>query len=272
MKKLIFTVLILLLTSGVHAASFDCTKASTFVEKAICSDTELSKLDDLLMNSYKKTLTNVSNTEKLKSGQRAWLSNTRNKCPDNECIKDAYSKRIADINGIAASRNPVSDKVIKNAGSLWAGEWNRIDHSKHEEADMTITKNTSQGFEFSLIAFSGGNSGQLDGTASFVANFASYQDSELGCIVEFRMKNKCIAITTEDCSGIAGLGVYFDGTYCKGKQKKKQTSNVFMDMGIFSNDSELKAFKELVGKTYGLFEDRFQLVNEEEDLDQLNLK
>jgi uncharacterized protein len=272
LKNLIFAVSILLLTSGVHAAGFDCTKASTFVEKAICSDTVLSKLDDLLMNSYKEALANVSNTEKLKSGQRVWLSNTRNKCPDIECLKDAYNKRIADINGIAASPDPVSNKVIKNAGSLWAGEWNRIDHSKHEEADMTITKNTSQGFEFSLIAFSGGNSGQLDGSASFVANFAAYKDSESGCIVEFRMKDKCIAITTEGCIGVAGLGVNFDGTYCKGKQKKKQTSNVFMDIGVFSNDSELKIFKKLVGKTYGLFEDSFQLVNEEADLDQLNAK
>ena len=45
-----------------------------------------------------------------------------------------------------------------------------------------------------------------------------------------------------------------------------------MDIGVFSNDSALKAFKKLVGKTYGLFEDSFQLVNEEADLDQLNAK
>jgi uncharacterized protein len=47
---------ILLFASWAHAAGFDCTKASTLVEKAICSDSELSKLDDLLMISYKEAL------------------------------------------------------------------------------------------------------------------------------------------------------------------------------------------------------------------------
>ena len=36
-----------------HSASFDCTKASTFVEKAICSDPKLSRQDEVLGENYK---------------------------------------------------------------------------------------------------------------------------------------------------------------------------------------------------------------------------
>ena len=45
MKNLIFAASILLFASWTHAAGFDCNKASTLVEKAICSDSELSKID-----------------------------------------------------------------------------------------------------------------------------------------------------------------------------------------------------------------------------------
>jgi len=36
----------LVLIPSARAASFDCAKASTFVEKAICTDKQLSSLDD----------------------------------------------------------------------------------------------------------------------------------------------------------------------------------------------------------------------------------
>jgi len=270
LKNLIFAVSILLFASWTHAAGFDCNKASTLVEKAICSDSELSKLDDLLMISYKEALGNISDTDKLKSEQRDWLSNTRNKCQDADCLKRAYNKRISAINDITALHNQVSKKTIKNADSLWAGEWNRIDSSQHEGAGVKITKKTTQVFEFSLSAASGGNGGLIEGLASFVENFASYKDSESGCIVEFRMKDKCIAIATEGCDSFGGVGVYFDGTYCKGKKNEKQQSFDFIRSGIFINNAQLNAFKKLVGKTYNLFEDSFQLVSKEEDMDHIN--
>ena len=40
----------------VSAASFDCAKASSKTEKAICTDPELSKLDEDLASSYKEML------------------------------------------------------------------------------------------------------------------------------------------------------------------------------------------------------------------------
>ena len=56
------------LVSPLYAASFDCNKATTETEKAICADPELSALDDLLgiaWNTSKKLVSIDS--------QKKWL-------------------------------------------------------------------------------------------------------------------------------------------------------------------------------------------------------
>lgn len=99
-------VLLFWAVSG-HAASFDCAKASTLVEKAICSDAELSKLDDLLALTYKKALAAQSDGGELNLQQRTWLKNVRNQCGDVACIRQAYTGRIA-VLGVLAD-NSASD-------------------------------------------------------------------------------------------------------------------------------------------------------------------
>lgn len=54
-KKILIPICILIPTIC-FAASFDCTKAKSPVEKAICSDAELGKLDEDLSKVYKDAL------------------------------------------------------------------------------------------------------------------------------------------------------------------------------------------------------------------------
>ncbi|CAG7856314.1 hypothetical protein MCAMS1_00747 [biofilm metagenome] len=95
MKKL-FLVLVLALSTNAHAVSFNCKKASTLVENVICSDKNLSKLDDTLASSYKDTLKTSINSEKLRNEEAAWLVE-RNACKDKVCVKLAYEKRINEL-------------------------------------------------------------------------------------------------------------------------------------------------------------------------------
>ena len=53
-----------------NAASFNCNKASTKNEIAICSDPELSTLDEVLAATYKQTRGIVSDANKLKNELR----------------------------------------------------------------------------------------------------------------------------------------------------------------------------------------------------------
>ena len=79
--------------------SFDCGKASTFSEKAICTDTLLGELDGALAENYKYMLaSDVGDGARadLKTTQKKWLEE-RNKCADNQCLENAYRKRIDEI-------------------------------------------------------------------------------------------------------------------------------------------------------------------------------
>lgn len=95
MKKL--TAIVLILTSGTAgAASFDCKKATTLVEKEICTSKLLSRLDDALKKNYDGSLaTNigVGARQDLRNTQRQWLKE-RNLCKTASCIEAKYRERI----------------------------------------------------------------------------------------------------------------------------------------------------------------------------------
>jgi uncharacterized protein len=105
MNKLSFypktaTVIILsclfLLTTA-QAASFDCRKARTKIEKLICSNDELSKLDESLSEMYLRALNRADIKEQTIESQRQWLKYERNICQDAECVKHAYETRIKEL-------------------------------------------------------------------------------------------------------------------------------------------------------------------------------
>jgi uncharacterized protein len=64
-------LLSLILMSSAQAASFDCAKASSFVEKAICSDKRLSSMDDQLARLYKAARAAATNASALETEQKS---------------------------------------------------------------------------------------------------------------------------------------------------------------------------------------------------------
>jgi uncharacterized protein YecT (DUF1311 family) len=84
-----------------YAASFDCNKAKTAVEKLICGDNELSKLDDELNNVYKSTRVKLKSDKYsmkcLSEEQTSWLKYTRALCDNTVCLKKTYAQRIKDL-------------------------------------------------------------------------------------------------------------------------------------------------------------------------------
>jgi len=95
MKISLLFIMFALVSTFANAVSFDCKKATAFAEKAVCSDPLLSKLDDVLAKNYKGMLnSDFGNTQKsLKAEQVKWIKSL-NQCKDNQCVNDAYRKRI----------------------------------------------------------------------------------------------------------------------------------------------------------------------------------
>lgn len=87
-----------IVASPAHAASFDCAKAATKVEKLVCADSEISGLDDELGKAYQQAMKQCRGEHLLKQGivvnQKAWLKEMRNVCNDAACLKKAYSAQL----------------------------------------------------------------------------------------------------------------------------------------------------------------------------------
>lgn len=104
MKKYVLLSLILFIAApDVHAASFDCKRAKTTVEKMICSDEEVSKFDEELDRMYKKALALVSYKAQMKKQQQEWVRTLRNACEDELCLRREYRDRIAALNSSVAA-------------------------------------------------------------------------------------------------------------------------------------------------------------------------
>jgi uncharacterized protein len=101
MKPLILLAASLVASASIpwsaHAASFDCAKAGTSVERQICADKKLSAMDDKLDKVYREALATGPKPELLRSVQRDWLKDTRNVCANRQCLVDAYQSRLDDF-------------------------------------------------------------------------------------------------------------------------------------------------------------------------------
>lgn len=80
-------------------ASFDCSRARTQVEKMVCGDAALSRLDDQLAEAYAAVLQKSGGSGRVKTEQRNWLKNGRDRCRDAQCLKNAYASRLAHLAG-----------------------------------------------------------------------------------------------------------------------------------------------------------------------------
>jgi uncharacterized protein YecT (DUF1311 family) len=170
MKKLL--LLLTLTTTFLLSASFDCQKAKTDIEKLICSDEELSRLDDELGKAYKNALNFIKTKEELKQEQLKWLrqrSNCLIKCkncidPAN-CLLLEYEYRTAYLNFYA--RHDVFDLFYSedNKTCNWfvnllnddLKKYNEINLSRHEEFNWVEWKHVQKegwhnnGFRYEIL-------------------------------------------------------------------------------------------------------------------------
>jgi len=139
---------ILALALPVHAASFDCAKASTKVEHLICDNPEISKLDEELNTVYIAALQNKTKANMVKQAQKQWLK-VRNTCTDAECVMRAYETRVMSlklvISASEASPNDASNTGRTRDAKSPAGEYVlRASVGGYKEFCTTFTSNLNE--------------------------------------------------------------------------------------------------------------------------------
>jgi uncharacterized protein len=100
MKCILYLFGLLALALPAQAASFDCAKASTKIEKIICGSSNVSSVDEDVELAYLRALERTEDRQKLMQDQRNWLKNVRNACPDADCLFKAYAIREGDLDAI----------------------------------------------------------------------------------------------------------------------------------------------------------------------------
>ena len=109
--SIIFFLLFLMISPAYPGEpSYDCKKAATKIEKMICADAELSKLDQELAVVYKTAMQDTQQSSLILKTQKQWFKQ-RNRCVDAACVKQAYLKRLQKLKSFNKRRN------IKQQGS-----------------------------------------------------------------------------------------------------------------------------------------------------------
>lgn len=103
--QLLIGLVVIALGSHSRAASFDCAKAATRPERMICSNQELSGMDDQLGALYARISRQTDAPGPMRAEQRRWLRE-RDQCRTPDCLVAAYSSRIADLEIVEASAKP----------------------------------------------------------------------------------------------------------------------------------------------------------------------
>lgn len=142
------------LAGSASGASFPCQKAGTFVEKAVCDNKLLSALDDELDVAYSNALKVAVDAEGLRAQQRGWLSNVRNSCQNESCLRRVYMERLNALEAYAkpkpvapaapacefAGLNLPADFAVFAAGGYTGRKIAfQIDQSGHQGTQMDVS-------------------------------------------------------------------------------------------------------------------------------------
>jgi uncharacterized protein len=92
------------------AASFDCAKAGTAVEKMICADPALSGADEALGDAYAAALAAVLDRRALRVEQLEWLR-TRERASSAAAMLTSYRQRVDALRGTAERWRAVPKEV-----------------------------------------------------------------------------------------------------------------------------------------------------------------
>lgn len=170
----LFVLLVIALPA--QAASFDCAKAGNEIEKVICGNNEISKLDERLSASYKKALAGAPDPAQFKMEQQAWLKIRNDACyilmgmsrllstyADEDCLIDLYKDRTQTLE-YEASRS------ISERKKMWASE-----------APLSMVALPGERFQISPMQESNHNLGHGYAICEAMVRWANQNTDEMTC-------------------------------------------------------------------------------------------
>lgn len=137
--------------------SFDCKKAKTKIEKAICSDQELSLLDFKLGHVHREGKLYSKYFDEMENyNQKAkiWLRNRNRECKDEnikKCLNNKYRKRIENINNYLKNKHKEIEQIKESRIEIYGNSYNLSEDLKYKNT-ISIIKNNSKIIDSKEIA------------------------------------------------------------------------------------------------------------------------
>ncbi|MDH7975977.1 hypothetical protein QH494_27690 [Sphingomonas sp. AR_OL41] len=101
----------LALPGAASAASFDCARAASPIEKRICADAQLSRDDEALAASYARALAIAPLPFAVREEQRSWIGEVRDKAATNAELHAALVARATELAMQAAADTVAAQPV-----------------------------------------------------------------------------------------------------------------------------------------------------------------
>lgn len=194
------------------AASFDCAKASHAVERLVCANPTLSKLDEDLALAFRQRLALVLDRNALRGQQKDWNGVLRSRCakgcPAAE-VEQQYRDQIASLRG------------------AWEEAWSDS-YKTNEPGWLELTVKDAAGFSFRLLRSHVDEQDvalcrlPAEGAAPLLARLRDEQHaqwSEGGCTLDFTLERDArggvtaIGIASRGCEKHCKDGRRLDGRY-----------------------------------------------------------
>jgi len=234
--------------SAAERPSFDCAKATTAPERAICGSDALAMLDRNIAALYRQRRTRVPSTQSFDTEQRQWLA-MRDACDaDAACLEKELKQRQADLQERIDrfAKAPTQDK------SGFAGAYSNhygmveIEAVTSTEFDVLISTAEKEGrwqCDFSAT-------GHLKGGA-IVINYRSEVDDRTVVVTLTRKGGRLLV--REDRAGqsdYCGHNGYIEGTYRPSTANARTREPPVSRRGTLKRTPGIEAAERLVGKRH----------------------
>ena len=196
------------------AASFDCAKARKPVEKTICADPALSRLDEELAAAYRLALDKSASRGAVKEWQRYWLAWSRDGAGDAASLRQAYCAQLLELGQHARA---------SSAGDAYTGVYRRYRNGRPDEDSAEIVVIVLSGQRVRILgnanwvgnaATGNVNMAMVDGTAVLAGKLVHYVDPAAECGFTLRFGAGGLEVGDEHAE-CGGMNVTFKGTYRK---------------------------------------------------------
>ena len=191
---------------GWAGPSFNCSKATTKIEHAICGANMLSEYDNLMGKMYRE----LKNISEVKKSQRDWIKKRNTQClsADVDCLADLYQTRLLELDKYYSPSD-------KNGEYVMTGGDREITVTLSSSNNLIQVKLFGGGGKDSTCDFDG--TGQLNGDEAVVRNHELSEDA----FMKITFHNQLIDISTQGF-GFCGVYGYAGGLYLlTNKQKNK---------------------------------------------------